>query len=283
MNRFRHHFVALSLVLAVGLSLVSSNLRPADEAPTTSPPPGVLRVIASNIHTFNREPTRLALALTSIHPHVMVIRERSASKEGSRSDPNIDMAALRSAGYEIVLDNPTGRGGTHGYALLLRGVKAFEAAPRAAPWRGPCRIPLLVARLQDPETTLIGIHAPPRVPGCRGTNASALMSVAALIEGGRLARDFEPGRKGDRVLLVGDLNAVPWHPATLRLSASGLRDGYARARWLPGPTYSPWAGIPKFIRIDYVFGPSDASFHDAWIVDLPGSDHRGVVVDIQLH
>ena len=84
------------------------------------------------------------------------------------------------------------------------------------------------------------------------------------------------------MILAGDLNAFPWHPAVLWLSASGLRDGYARSRWLPGSTYSPWAEVPMFVRLDYVFAPSDASFTNAWIVDLPGSDHRGVVVDIRL-
>ena len=84
------------------------------------------------------------------------------------------------------------------------------------------------------------------------------------------------------MILAGDLNAVPWDPAVVRLSMSGLRDGYARARWLPGSTYSPWASIRKFARIDYVFAPSDAAFPNAWIVDLPGSDHRGVVGDIRL-
>jgi endonuclease/exonuclease/phosphatase (EEP) superfamily protein YafD len=276
----RPYLVILLLTFLAGCAAIATHLRPADPQPTSAPGPGVLRVLSANIYTMNRAPLRLASALVSMHPHMIVVQERSESSKHGKQ--NIDLDTLRGAGYEVVLDEVRERPGTHGATLLSRGVRVSRGVLQDAPWKGPCRIPLAIARIPGNEITLIGIHAPPPGPDCSGTNRSALMSVAARIERGRLKDDFGSGRRGDRVIVAGDLNAVPWDPAVLWLSLSGLRDGYARARWLPGSTYSPWADVPKFVRLDYVLTPFDAGVSDAWIVDLPGSDHRGVVVDIDL-
>lgn len=273
--------VVLAIFLVVIVAAIASHFRPADEAPNANPGRGVVRVVAANIDTMNRDPERLASKLISMNPNIVVLLERSVRGEGNPGQQNIALRPFKEAGYEIALDQPRVRPGTHGASLLIRGLPISAARLEAAPWSGPCRIPLVVARLQSPEIAVIGIHAPPPIPDCHGTNRSALLKVASMIENGRLRSDFGPAQKGDPVIIAGDLNAFPWHPAVLEFWFSGLSDGYSRVRFPPGPTFSPFPKIPKFVRLDYVFGPSDASFTEAWIVDLPGSDHRGVVVDIQ--
>ncbi len=48
----------------------------------------------------------------------------------------------------------------------------------------------------------------------------------------------------------GDFNAIPLSYAVGELQRSGLKDSYAAAEWLEGPTWRPFP-----LRIDYIWGP----------------------------
>jgi endonuclease/exonuclease/phosphatase family metal-dependent hydrolase len=85
-------------------------------------------------------------------------------------------------------------------------------------------------------------------------------------------------------VLVGDLNATPLWPVYRRLTRR-LQDG----AWeplrgnggRPGRTWGPWSGAPRLLRIDHVLvcGVSVAAVR---VVDVPGSDHSALVVDLTL-
>lgn len=88
-------------------------------------------------------------------------------------------------------------------------------------------------------------------------------------------------RPGPPTVIVADFNASRWHPPFRRLLRSGWRDAHEQVgrglstswpmdRAFPGP----------FIRLDHSLvgrGLDVAAIED---VDLPGSDHRGFVVDL---
>jgi endonuclease/exonuclease/phosphatase family metal-dependent hydrolase len=87
-----------------------------------------------------------------------------------------------------------------------------------------------------------------------------------------------------RRVLVGDFNATPLWPVYRRLTR-GLRDG----AWdpvrgnggRPGRTWGPWPGAPRLLRIDHVL-VNGVTVAAARVVDLPGSDHSALVVDLTL-
>ena len=84
--------------------------------------------------------------------------------------------------------------------------------------------------------------------------------------------------------MVGDFNATPIWPA-YRALASHLDDAarlHAEAtRQRPARTWGPWYGAPRLLRIDHAFlrGLSVDRFE---VVEVAGSDHSGVLTDLQL-
>jgi endonuclease/exonuclease/phosphatase (EEP) superfamily protein YafD len=84
--------------------------------------------------------------------------------------------------------------------------------------------------------------------------------------------------------LVGDLNATPVWPVYRRLAAllddAALRVA-AREGRAPARTWGPTPQAPRLLRIDHVL--IDAlEVHAFRVVELPGSDHSAVVVDLAL-
>ncbi len=63
---------------------------------------------------------------------------------------------------------------------------------------------------------------------------------------------------------------------------TGLKDAYRETNWRPGPTWSPFNWLPSILRIDYIFVSSIITAKSAWTLSLPGSDHRGVIADIEI-
>jgi endonuclease/exonuclease/phosphatase family metal-dependent hydrolase len=86
----------------------------------------------------------------------------------------------------------------------------------------------------------------------------------------------------ERRLVTGDLNATPLWPAYRRLTAL-LPDAiaaHARRRGCrPARTWGPWPGARELLRIDHVLALGLEVAH-AETVHLPGSDHRGVLVEL---
>jgi endonuclease/exonuclease/phosphatase family metal-dependent hydrolase len=85
-------------------------------------------------------------------------------------------------------------------------------------------------------------------------------------------------------VLVGDLNATPLWPVyrtlTRRLRDAALeasRDNGSR----PAPTWGPWPGAPRLLRIDHAL-VSGLAVHAVRVVPVAGSDHSALVVDLSL-
>ncbi len=81
--------------------------------------------------------------------------------------------------------------------------------------------------------------------------------------------------------VVGDFNATPLWPVYRRIAArfDDLASLHARARGTrPAATWPRWFGGP-LIRIDHAFG-SGLVAEGVEVVDLPGSDHCALVLDV---
>jgi endonuclease/exonuclease/phosphatase (EEP) superfamily protein YafD len=85
-------------------------------------------------------------------------------------------------------------------------------------------------------------------------------------------------------IVIGDFNATFWHPPFRRLLAAGWRDAHVlagrgfSASW---PNHKRW--LPAFLRLDHALVSESLIVTEAVDVDLPGSDHRGLVVSVTIN
>lgn len=93
---------------------------------------------------------------------------------------------------------------------------------------------------------------------------------------------FLDGWSAPQRAVLGDFNATPAWPVYRRIS-SQLTDAavkVARRRdEAPRATWGPWSGSPRFLRIDHAL-VSGLEVEDFRVLDIPGSDHDAIVVDL---
>lgn len=128
------------------------------------------------------------------------------------------------------------------------------------------------------ELELVNVHvrAPHWVPGVR-----TLMQRAGQLRG--LLRHIAAAPHRRRVL-VGDLNATPMWPVYRRLAAR-LSDAAVLAARRHGrtvqPTWGPWSGSPRLLRIDHAL-VHGVAVEDFQVVPIEGGDHCAIVVDVAM-
>lgn len=232
----------------------------------------MFRVAAANLAYNNSNIADATRVIQQLDAHVLVLLEWTGT--------NIGSALLSDSSWQAVLDEP--RRSAHGVLVLVRRPLEATAALVPPPVEGPCPIPVATVRLRmgSEWVGLLGIHAPPPIPTCEETNAPTLSALAELVEDGRLTENLGTARRGDRVVMAGDLNAHPSSQGVTRILASGLVDTYADRHWRPTGTWTSPNWILHLIRIDYVLASRDLPVVGSWTVDLPGSDHRAVVADL---
>jgi endonuclease/exonuclease/phosphatase (EEP) superfamily protein YafD len=115
---------------------------------------------------------------------------------------------------------------------------------------------------------ILALHVPTPLVSLEGWHAD-LRTVARLT-----AETTAP------TVVIGDLNASYWHPVFREVLDAGLTDAHmANAR---GFTTS-WPTdriVPPFVRLDHALTTDDLVATDVTDFDIPGSDHRGLVVTV---
>ncbi len=156
------------------------------------------------------------------------------------------------------------------------------------------RLPLSVRRLALPcrdarvaEVTLAGAHGPVALE-LVNVHVQAPHSLPSWRAVARrrgqwrgLERHLNANPHRPRVV-VGDFNATPLWPFYRRM-ARHLRDAAvvaaAHRGGRPLPTWGPWSGAPRLLRIDHAF-VHRVDVLDFQVHDVPGGDHSAIVVDI---
>lgn len=220
-----------------------------------------IRVMQSNIMLGSADPAAL---VRQVHEHdvdVLTIQELTGPSA----------AALRAAGLEDVLPHAfleprDGGNGAGIYSRLPvsngRVVDAMTLANLAVD---------VDAGLAQP-VVLYGVHPLP-----------AYITPAAdwTAELQRLRDETDGAAAHDNVIVSGDVNATYAHRAFRDL----LRGGYADAADQVGagivPTYPADKGYPAVVGIDHVL-TKGARATSLERIDVAGSDHHGLVVDVQL-
>jgi len=233
-----------------------------------------LRICTSNINYRNSFSRKLAKKLVQTKSDLFVVPEWQGS--------NLDLEEFRRNGYRVVLSHPMP--GPHGIALIAKSDITVSATIIPSPVQGPCAIPWATAEISYRSRTLVllGVHAPPPVPACEHTTDPTIKRLAKLIQEGKLVKGLGVGRAGAPVVVAGDLNAFSFNSAVGRLRDAGLADTYSMTNTGYGPTWSPFSWFPSLFRIDYILIPQSYTAVASYTIRLPGSDHRGVVSDIQL-
>lgn len=163
--------------------------------------------------------------------------------------------------------------GTDGRGMALRAPAEFELLPMV-------HRDALVARLAVPDwpgsLEIINVHManpimwPPwRSIRARGRQLDSLLGHVSIPE---------------RRLVAGDFNASPAWPVYRRMVGQ-LEDAavvVARHRGRrPARTWGPTPRFPRVLRIDHAFLEGIKPL-DARVVPLPGSDHGGLLVEVDL-
>ncbi len=111
---------------------------------------------------------------------------------------------------------------------------------------------------------VVAVHTwSPKNPNSNGRNMRQLRELAGLAA-------TEPGP----LLIIGDLNASPGHPGIAGLREVGLRPPHGGSP----ATWPSWLG-PLGITIDQAL-VRDLRLGDCQPIDLPGSDHHGIRVQL---
>jgi endonuclease/exonuclease/phosphatase (EEP) superfamily protein YafD len=134
-------------------------------------------------------------------------------------------------------------------------------------------MPGAVADVQGHAVRLQLAHPMPPLPGQVGLWRRELGEL----------RDYAAGGKDRSTILAGDFNASQDHAAFRRVLDTGLRDS-ARLAGSPRAPSWPARTTPTLgAQIDHVLVSRDFSANAATFLDIAGSDHRALVVDITLH
>lgn len=233
--------------------------RRAEPDSATRPPHG-LTVMAQNLQ-FGRADAEAVVAQVRAHDvDVLVLTELTPDA----------VAALDEAGLDSALP--------HSYAVPrydASGTGLWSRLPLTQTRQVPGTTYVAVEAVVKPvgtsgePVTLLGLHSYP--PTTLETWQADYAALSAHVEG--------TVRGGGTVVLAGDLNAGV-HNAPLRrlMDAGGLVDAGTVSSWSwMDRTWPSDRAFPPAIRIDHVLVTPSVAVASIDSVDVPGTDHRGVL------
>jgi endonuclease/exonuclease/phosphatase family metal-dependent hydrolase len=266
---------ALAGLLALALGLSTSCVRPP-----SSPTPREVRVLVYNVHAGKDAAgadnlARVADLVRETRADIALLQEvdRSTRRSGQVDQPDL---LARRTGFAVAFGKTLDYdGGEYGITVLSRWPIAQET--------------LIRLRVEPPQRRAGGSYEP------RGaqrvvvrTPAGDLVVINTHLDASRedhyrrqeirqvidLARDAGP-----LVLVGGDFNSTPESEVQADARSGGLRDAWLLCGRGDGLTYP--AGTPTK-RIDYLYLTGTATCTRAEVVETTASDHRPLLVTVQL-
>ncbi len=244
-----------------------------------------LRILSANLLNGAADPNTFAELVSGLEADVVAVQEIAPDQAEALSGvlPCGEIAASNDFhGMGIALRRP---------AEISRLPLGFRDAHVAR--LGPADWPDLAIPVEIVNVHIAAPHISPPGSGFFRRRQQIHLLEAYLINGvdgidrvnGEECFDHSQGG-GHRPaqVLIGDFNATPIWPLYRRIS-SHLTDAAcaaaAKRAGTLGATWGPWPGAPKLLRIDHGFvrGLDVEEFH---VVDIPGSDHSAIVMDLVL-
>lgn len=251
----RYHLVTVSAACGFALLVLATPL--AFPGPRPDPTPGAvgLRVASANLYYGNDQVTDVVEALAEVDPDVIVFSEYTAAHQEALNSTSL------AAQYPYRIESP-GRGAS--------GISVWSSL-RLTPSQPPdTELPSLRVTVDGPDgpVEIIGMHIVSPV-----ADAGQWRSDLAVAE--------QVGRAADGpLLLIGDLNTSYWHPDFRRLLDAGFDDAHiATGEGFASSWPTTWI-TPAFVGIDHALTTDGLVATDTDEFDIPGSDHRGIVVSV---
>jgi hypothetical protein len=230
-------------------------------------PPGAVRVLVTNVNSFadnpDHQPQIDFLAATQAEVIVVIERRPDALPGYRRVADNFDQPLPRIS---------------HATAVFCR--EDFPCAALVTEEFGSdtMKMPLALVALPGGRC-LLGVHAPPPAPIDASGMGPYIERLAGVIDQGRMTEAWGPCAAGDRVVLAGDLNAVPQSPAWRRLVGRGLHDAFAgsglfAASW---PAGAGWPNAP-FFQLDHLLLSEEVALLGVERVRVPDTDHKATLL-----
>ncbi|WP_282701100.1 endonuclease/exonuclease/phosphatase family protein [Streptomyces sp. CC219B] len=228
---------------------------------TTGTPEGPavasFRVLTANVE-FGQATDELVAAVRRERPHVVFVPECEyvcAARLRKELGADYPHRAARTAG------------GPEGSAILSRfPLRPADGVP------GTLAMPGAVADVDGHPVRLQLAHPMPPLPGQVGVWRRELGAL----------RDFAAD-EGTPTVLAGDFNASQDHAAFRRVLDAGLRDAARLTGAARTPTWPARTARVLGTQIDHVLVSEEFSARTARFLDLAGTDHRALLVDLTLH
>jgi endonuclease/exonuclease/phosphatase (EEP) superfamily protein YafD len=253
-RRFRTALIT-AILAAVNLCLVSPFYITAPVGPTEGSP---LRVMWINVHAANRQVQLVRGIIESEAPDLVFLLEFNERWRRQLQGLDADFP------YSRQVPQP----GNFGMALYsrrpLRGLDVVEV--------GQIKLPGIIAEIDvgGDSCTIIGVHTLPPMSQWAAQQRNDQFTHVA-----KMARQCN-----GPCIVLGDLNCTSWSPFFQRLLRDGgLRD--SRLGWgvqCTWPTQWPLMMIP----IDHCLVSDEVVVCNRYVKGNVGSDHRAVVVDLDL-
>lgn len=243
----------------LGLLILTSGRSQRDQVDLETP--SEVRIAHANLLHSNPSPARAVHDALSCAADVIAFSEITAQL------------------HEHALDHPRSHEWPHRLHDLQEGPRGI------ALWS---RFPFAdgrIERLHDCQAAMATI----RTPSGSAIRVLAVHPMAPVSR--RKLRDWAPSL--DRIGLaltasdlpgvaIGDYNATHWHPPMRRLYRAGLDNAHLRRGRLFASTFPVGRRLRPFIGLDHALVTADIAVHDLSHLDVTGSDHRGIVVDLSI-
>ncbi|MBL8776717.1 MAG: endonuclease/exonuclease/phosphatase family protein [Acidimicrobiales bacterium] len=216
--------------------------------------PAGLRIVSANLLVGNDHLPAALDHLASLDADVLLLQEVDASAVAA-----LGRSALAGRYPHRVVDP---RPGYFGSAILSARPLTRAGVIDVAGW------PMSAAtvRVGGRAVRIVNVHVPPPLDDHH-------LSVWSH------ALDELRNRATDRrVVLMGDFNATDDHARFRRLKASGFADALDGSGW--SATWPADRLVPPLLRLDHALLSEGLTAHRAETLSVPGSDHRGVLVDV---
>lgn len=249
------------LLAAVAAALVALNA--AWLAPLWSGAPAPegaarLTVMTANLRLGSADPEALVRTVVREHVDVLAVQELTAE----------EVQRLRDAGLERVLPHQDllPEGGASGSGLWSRLPMSAQPA-----WDGTFRMPGATVTVAGRPVVVRVVHPYPTLPASslRFREDYALLS--------RQVASLDPHLP---TVVLGDFNATRDHAVLRDLMGDRWRDAPEVVGDGLLRTWTPSRRLPALLQLDHVLVDAQVGVRAARVVDLPGSDHDGLVTDL---
>jgi len=241
--------------IGLGILLLAAPLAVPDDQPPPRDGAAGLRVASANLLYGNDSIDDVAADLAELAPDVIVFNEYTPEHQRAlRNSPLADR-------YPYRIDRS---------GLLAGGIAVWSTMPTSVDEPPDTSTYSLDVTVDGPDgpVRVVAMHMPTPIDNFEGWRRD-LMTAAEI---GRTA--------SGPTMVVGDLNASYWHPDFRALLDAGFVDAHS-ANGHGFSTSWPTDGlVPAFVRLDHALTIGGLVSTEVEDFEIPGSDHRGLVVTV---